>query len=299
MKLCFSAPALLLSAGIAALSCIGLDRAQAAGSDAFPATVAVREKPSLVRATPDDRKLGIRAAKPTGEWQLMEVAKPSGYNSSLKRRTLPYVLKEDESLAELAERFELSEQAILEVNPVGDLTILEEGDAIQLPWMPSVLNHEDYSTSNIGEIAKLDPETGEPFSDEMIWPVGGTLTSGYGWRRGRIHAGIDIIGPTGTPILAAMDGTVVYSGWYYGYGYMIDIRHPNGVVTRYAHASRLYVSVGEKVSQGQAIMAMGSTGRSTAPHLHFEVRVNGQAHNPITYLPGSTPSHNLAAVQTP
>ena len=230
---------------------------------------------------------------------MLEVAKRTGFNSPLKRRTLPYVLKEDESLQELAERFELSEQAIREVNPNDELISLEEGDAIQLPWMPSVLNHEDYSTSNVGEMAKLDPETGEPFSGEMIWPVGGTLTSGYGWRRGRIHAGIDIIGPTGTPILAAMEGTVVYSGWYYGYGYMIDIQHPNGLVTRYAHASRLYVSVGERVSQGQAIMAMGSTGRSTAPHLHFEVRVKGQAHNPITYLPGSTPSHNVASVQAP
>ena len=287
-----------MSAGIAVWSCVGLDRAQAAGSDPAPTTRGFTEKPSLVREIPED-SLAVGNIKPTGEWQLLEVAKPSGHNSSLKSRTLPYVLKEDASLAELAARFELSEQAIREVNPVDDLATLEEGDAIQLPWMPSVLNHEDYSTSNVGEIAKLDPETGEPFSGDMIWPAAGTLTSGYGWRRGRIHAGIDIIGPTGTPILAAMDGTVIFSGWYYGYGYMIDIRHPNGLVTRYAHASRLYVSVGEKVSQGQAIMAMGSTGRSTAPHLHFEVRVNGQAHNPITYLPGSTPSHNVATIQAP
>ena len=109
-----------------------------------------------------------------------------------------------------------------------------------------------------------------------------------------MHAGVDIVGPAGTPVVAAMSGRVVFSGWYYGYGYMIDIEHANGTVTRYAHASRLYVSVGEQVKQGQPIMAMGSTGRSTGPHLHFEVRQNGSALNPVTFLTGSSPSQNLA-----
>ncbi|MEM9567940.1 MAG: M23 family metallopeptidase, partial [Cyanobacteria bacterium P01_E01_bin.34] len=104
----------------------------------------------------------------------------------------------------------------------------------------------------------------------------------------------DMAATTGVPSGPAISGRVIYSGWYYGYGYMVDIEHANGTVTRYAHASRLHVSVGEQVRQGQLIMAMGNTGRSTGPHLHFEVRQNGYAINPLAVLDGSSPSQNVA-----
>ncbi len=120
----------------------------------------------------------------------------------------------------------------------------------------------------------------------FIWPTSGVVTSGYGPRWGRIHQGIDIAGPVGTPIVAAASGRVVFSGWNDGgYGYMVDILHPDGTVTRYAHNSALYVRAGEEVSQGQLIAAMGSTGYSTGPHLHFEIRPNGGAAvDPMIYL---------------
>jgi murein DD-endopeptidase MepM/ murein hydrolase activator NlpD len=121
-----------------------------------------------------------------------------------------------------------------------------------------------------------------------IWPAQGVLTSGYGWRWGRMHRGVDIAAPVGTPIFAAASGVVVRSGWNSGgYGNLVDIRHSDGSMTRYAHNSRLMVRQGEQVRQGQQIAAMGSTGYSTGPHLHFEVHLpsNGTV-NPMAYLPG-------------
>lgn len=123
-------------------------------------------------------------------------------------------------------------------------------------------------------------------STGFIWPAEGVFTSGYGWRWGRIHAGIDIAAPIGTPILAAASGVVDYASWNDGgYGNMIDIRHADGTITRYAHMNELYVKEGQTVGQGQTIGAMGSTGFSTGPHLHFEIRPNGgSAIDPMTFL---------------
>lgn len=124
-------------------------------------------------------------------------------------------------------------------------------------------------------------------SNGYIWPAHGTLTSGYGWRWGRMHRGIDIAGPVGTPIVAAAAGVVVRSGWNSGgYGNLVDIRHSDGSMTRYAHNSRLLVRQGEQVGQGQQIAEMGSTGYSTGPHLHFEVHLASGTANPMAYLPG-------------
>jgi murein DD-endopeptidase MepM/ murein hydrolase activator NlpD len=127
---------------------------------------------------------------------------------------------------------------------------------------------------------------GTPFNG-YIWPTRGVLTSGFGWRWGRPHRGIDIAGPIGTPIVAAAPGEVISAGWNSGgYGNLVRIRHADGSVTLYAHNSRLRVRRGETVEQGQPIAEMGSTGFSTGPHLHFEVHPDGQgAVNPIALLP--------------
>ena len=120
-------------------------------------------------------------------------------------------------------------------------------------------------------------------SSGLTWPVNGPITSGFGWRWGRMHEGIDIGVPCGTPIHAAASGTVIYSGWMDGYGNFVVIDHGNGLATAYGHQSAIYVS-GGSVSQGQAIGAVGSTGSSTGCHLHFEVRVNGSPVDPLGYL---------------
>lgn len=115
-------------------------------------------------------------------------------------------------------------------------------------------------------------------------PTRGTLTSRFGTRWGRTHTGIDLAAKTGTAIYAADGGTVTFSGYNGTYGYMIEIDHGGGFTTRYAHCSKLYVKKGEKVYKGQHIAAVGNTGRSTGPHLHFEVRKNGVAQDPYKYL---------------
>jgi murein DD-endopeptidase MepM/ murein hydrolase activator NlpD len=120
-------------------------------------------------------------------------------------------------------------------------------------------------------------------SSGLIWPVNGPITSGFGWRWGRMHEGIDIGAPCGTPIHAAASGTVIYSGWMDGYGNFVVIDHGNGLATAYGHQSAIYVS-GGSVSQGESIGAVGSTGSSTGCHLHFEVRVNGNPVDPLGYL---------------
>jgi murein DD-endopeptidase MepM/ murein hydrolase activator NlpD len=124
---------------------------------------------------------------------------------------------------------------------------------------------------------------GTPSSSGLIWPVSGPITSGFGWRWGRMHEGIDIGAACGTTIHAAASGTVIYAGWMDGYGNITIIDHGGGLATAYGHQSSLYVG-GGSVSQGQAIGAVGSTGHSTGCHLHFEVRVNGTPVNPLNYL---------------
>ena len=121
----------------------------------------------------------------------------------------------------------------------------------------------------------------------LIKPVSGVITSRFGAGssiRRSSHTGLDIATSAGTPVLAAASGTVTFSGYKGSYGNMLVITHGNGVQTYYAHCSKLYVSAGTAVSQGQTIAAVGSTGNSTGPHLHLEVRVNGVAYNPQNYL---------------
>lgn len=119
----------------------------------------------------------------------------------------------------------------------------------------------------------------------LIWPVRGPVTSEYGSRWGSFHSGIDIAPPAGTPIRAAKSGTVVFSGYNGGYGNFVLIDHGGGVATAYAHMATVSMSQGQSVTQGQTVGTVGSTGNSTGPHLHFEVRINGAARNPRSYLP--------------
>jgi len=119
----------------------------------------------------------------------------------------------------------------------------------------------------------------------LRWPVGGPVTSEFGYRWGRLHAGIDIGAGTGTPIHAAKGGTVIFAGQQSGYGNVVIIDHGGGLSTLYAHQSRLGASDGDDVAAGDVIGYVGSTGHSTGPHLHFETRISGSPENPRRYLP--------------
>lgn len=144
----------------------------------------------------------------------------------------------------------------------------ENSVALQLPPLPA---SEEYLPSGF---------------DGYAWPAKGVLTSGYGWRWGRLHGGIDIAAPVGTPILAAASGEVISSGWNNGgYGNLIELKHLDGSKTRYAHNNRLLVSAGQKVTKGEQIAEMGSTGYSTGSHLHFEIHLQSQgATDPLAFL---------------
>ena len=128
------------------------------------------------------------------------------------------------------------------------------------------------------------PEPTPVASSGFMWPVSGTLTSGFGWRWGRMHEGIDIAAPSGTPVVASASGTVIYSGWMGGYGNLVVVDHGGGVATAYAHLSGYATSTGSSVFRGQTVGYVGSTGNSTGPHLHFEVRINGSPVDPLGYL---------------
>lgn len=139
------------------------------------------------------------------------------------------------------------------------------------------------------EAASVMPSGGG--NGSFVWPCSGPITSYYGWRvhpifgTRKYHSGMDIAVDYGTPIHAAATGVVVYSGWMGGYGYAIMIDHGGGLVTIYGHNSSLTVSEGQRVSQGQLVAYAGSTGYSTGPHCHFEVRLHGEVTEPLNYLP--------------
>ena len=125
-----------------------------------------------------------------------------------------------------------------------------------------------------------------PHTTPSIWPAAGYVSSPYGLRFNgtEFHQGIDIAADMGTPIVATADGVVTAAGWNGGYGNMVDVDHGGGIVTRYGHASAVAVTVGQQVRRGEVIAYVGSTGRSTGPHVHYEVRVNGAPVNPAGYL---------------
>jgi murein DD-endopeptidase MepM/ murein hydrolase activator NlpD len=136
------------------------------------------------------------------------------------------------------------------------------------------------------------PTVRKTSSIPSIWPVVGALRSGVGVRSNPFggsslvyRKGQDISAPSGTPISVTADGVVVIAGWVKGYGNGIYVDHGNGITTRYGHLSRIDVVVGQTVKQGERIGLVGSTGRSTGPHLHYEVRINGQPTSPILYMP--------------
>ena len=142
------------------------------------------------------------------------------------------------------------------------------------------------STGNVNTATSISG-TKVALGISLTKPVSGIISSRFGARssiRRSAHTGLDIATSTGTPVKAAAAGTVTFSGWKGSYGYLMVVTHSNGVQTYYGHCSKLYFNAGATVSQGQTIAAVGSTGNSTGPHLHFEIRVNGVAYNPQNYL---------------
>ena len=172
----------------------------------------------------------------------------------------------------------------LTTDEVGEaLTMLEERTAVRRTSIGqlAVMMQKDVP----GASSFLGGDT--PVTTPTGWPTNGFISSGYGlrWNGAEFHQGIDIAAEMGTPIVATADGVVTIAGWNAGgYGNMVDIDHGSGVSTRYGHASAVVVTAGQRVRRGQIIAYVGSTGHSTGPHLHYEVRLSGQPVNPTSYL---------------
>ena len=216
---------------------------------------------------------------------------PSAIASPTRSRNPIYIAETGDTLEQIASRYGLTVAAVRAVNGDEFPTSITEGAAVSLPWVPSVMAHPDFATgADRGWRTAALQMLPHNFDDTLHWPVTGSISSRYGWRWGRMHRGLDIQGPVGTPIEAAMDGVVSFAGWDRGgYGYRVDISHPNGMTTLYAHGQQILVDVGDRVARGQAIMTRGSTGRSTGPHLHFEIRRNGVALDPESLLNANGP----------
>jgi len=213
--------------------------------------------------------------------------------------TISTVVRFGDTLLQIAQRYGLTIGELLQLNPGLETARLVVGSQVQVVRSAPGRSRMLLGLAPVGSGGLSWPELpsfgndqrqSAPYlrgSSTMIWPSQGTFTSGYGWRWGRMHKGIDIANNVGTPIVAAARGRVSFSGWHDGgYGYFIEIIHDDGSKTRYGHNSTLLVREGQQVEQGQVISQMGSTGRSTGPHLHFEVHPAGEgAMNPLQFLP--------------
>ncbi|SMF77480.1 peptidoglycan DD-metalloendopeptidase family protein [Pseudobacteriovorax antillogorgiicola] len=207
-------------------------------------------------------------------------------------------VKPGETLSEIAEDYDVSWRELAQVNDLGRDGHIQAGQQIIVPvrnqsllssWIKSPLQcHENHSSPKTPKkgYQHHDFQSSHDHRNLFSWPVRGRLTSVYGPRGGRIHQGIDIAAPTGTNIRASAQGTVVFSGWLRGYGRTVIIQH-KGYRTLYAHCHRLLVRRGQRVATGKLIALVGSSGRSTGPHLHFEIQRGMAAVNPLKHLGSS------------
>lgn len=190
-----------------------------------------------------------------------------------------------ESLASIVKKYNIEEGDILTINNLSDAGKLAAGQKLIIPGGSktayAISRPKRYSGLNvIRDLVEIDGA--KPLAgNKMNWPTSGhRLTQYFSWR----HYGLDIANKVGTPIYAADAGIIEYAGWGKGYGNQIVIDHGGGKKTRYAHLSKFYIKKGSRVGKGEAIGAMGSTGRSTGPHLHFEIIISGKKYNPLNYV---------------
>ncbi len=196
---------------------------------------------------------------------------------------LVHVVKAGDTLAALAGLYEVPPEDIAEANAISDPKSLTVGLPLIVPGgVRPVKVATSASVASSGRTAS----SGRPSASggSLSWPLRGQITSPYGTRWGSLHAGVDIAGGYGAIIRAAAPGKVVFCGWFGGYGRCIIIDHGDRMSTLYGHAQALLVSLGQKVARGDAVAKVGSSGNSTGPHLHFEVRVDGVTINPLSYL---------------
>jgi len=195
---------------------------------------------------------------------------------------LTHTVKKGDTVFDLAKTYQVTSQIILEANELTSNSTIQAGQVLVIPGGKLPKSTTKTTTASSTKTSSKTASTGVTF----IHPIasGTRVTSNYGMRNGSMHNGTDFGVPTGTKVKAAAAGRVTKSGWGTGYGKLIIIDHGQGTKTYYAHNSTLLVSVGDWVEQGEIIANSGNTGRSTGPHLHFEIRINNKAYNPLNYI---------------
>jgi LysM repeat protein len=212
------------------------------------------------------------------------VIRPGQKLAILPTSGVSYAISRGDTLASIAQKYSVAAGDIADFNKIADSSVLRAGQKIIIPGGQKRYTapvQTSYSGLAALKNIVIPPSVAAASGNKMNWPTEGhRITQYYSWS----HHAVDIANKIGTPIYAADAGTVIYAGWGTGYGNEIVIDHGGGKQTRYAHASRLFVDKGDTVKKGQTIAAMGSTGNSTGPHLHFEVIINNVKYNPLDYV---------------
>lgn len=197
-----------------------------------------------------------------------------------------YLVQPNDNLYTIAFTLEVSPAQLRRANPSINPVYIEPGTRLLIPQIQTDNNYagnsENYDDS---EIQQSDQANYQLQGTHFIWPLNRIeVSSHYGRRKGRLHAGIDLRAPSGTPIYASAAGRVKFSGYNRGYGHIIVIDHGRGIETAYAHNSRNMVRKGQRVKQGEVVATVGRSGNATGYHVHFEFRKHGQAVNPIRFV---------------
>lgn len=226
------------------------------------------------------------------EKPVVRPAKPKG-------PTTAHIVQPGETLWKIATDYGQRVEDVMAWNGLGEDDVIKPGQKMIIAGRPPLRPRQTATerpkpATAAARIKPAQPASSEPVmavaslvrnAAAFLWPTRGVITSRFGWRRyRRHHEGIDLAAPHGTPIYATRDGVVTFSGWRNGYGQVVYIDHGDGLTTIYGHASELHVAAGQQVKRGQIIARVGCTGYCTGAHVHFEVRINGIAVNPLQYL---------------
>jgi len=197
-----------------------------------------------------------------------------------------HVVQKGETLYRIARTYGIDPRELMEANGISDPKTLVVGQELFVPGAARAL---EVGPLPAGASAAQDPEPAllprKPGSGTLQWPLKGVLYRGFGVKQGQPHDGIDLSAPEGTIVRAAAAGEVIFTGSQKGYGTIVILRHPNSLITLYAHNSAVLVKDGDRVEAGTPIAKVGQSGRTTGPHLHFEVRENTRPRDPLPYLP--------------
>jgi len=213
----------------------------------------------------------------------------SNSSAAASRGSTTCIVARGDTFYKIAQRYNVSVGRLMAANGVTDPRELRIGQVLTIPG--------SYQSASLGaeSSAGVHPYYGPRADRQFDWPVAqGTVSSGFGMRNGAMHDGVDIAAPVGTPIHAADSGIVIFSGQLHGYGNTVIVRHDTDYVTVYGHNQVNLVQEGARVTRGQTIAELGRSGRATGANLHFEVRCDNVARDPLAYLPPPTDSAGIA-----